>query len=156
ILRDVLQSASVNNPNRDPIEQKIGDYYAACMDEQAIDRKGITPIKPDLVRIAALADKKALAVEVARLHRIGANAAFVFSSGQDFKNSTQVIAQADQGGLGLPDRDYYLRTNAHSVETRKQYQAHVARMFELLGDSPQTAAAKAQTVMKMETALAKS
>src|SRR5262245_52280852 len=81
ILRDVLQSASVNNPNRDPIEQKIGDYYAACMDEQAIDRKGITPIKPDLDRIAALADKKALAVEVARLHRIGANADFVFGQG---------------------------------------------------------------------------
>jgi putative endopeptidase len=155
LLRDILQSASVNNPSRDSVEQKIGDYYAACMDEQTIDGKGIRPIKIELDRIAALADKRALADEIAHLHLMGANAAFIFSSGQDFKNSSQVIAQADQGGLGLPDRDYYLRTDANSVETRKQYQAHVQKMFALLGESPETVEAKAQTVIRMETQLAK-
>jgi endothelin-converting enzyme/putative endopeptidase len=155
VLRDILQSASVDTPNRDAVDRKIGDYYAACMDEQAIDRKDIKPIRAELERIAELADKRRLADEIAHLHGVGANAAFIFSSGPDFKNSTQLIAQADQGGLGLPDRDYYLRTDVNSVETRRRYQSHVQRMFELVGDSPQTAAARAETVMKMETELAK-
>jgi putative endopeptidase len=153
-LRNILEQASIDNSNRGAIEQKIGDYYAACMDEQAIDRKGIKPIEPELDRIAALPDKSALADEVARLHGMGADVLFSFSSGQDFKNSRDVIAQADQGGLGLPERDFYLKNDTKSVEMRERYLEHVAKMFELLGDPPETAEMKAQAVMNIETALA--
>ena len=153
-LRNILEQASIDNPKRSAIEQKIGDYYAACMDELAIDRRGIEPIEPELDRIAALQDKSELADIVAGLHGIGADVLFSFSSGQDFKNSRDVIAQADQGGLGLPERDFYLKNDAKSVEMREQYLQHVAEMFELSGESPQQAAMKAQAVMNIETALA--
>ncbi len=155
ILRDILEKAAVNNPKRMRVEQEIGDYYAACMDEAATEKKGIEPIKPELDRIAALADKDALAAEVARLHRTGANVLFAFSSQQDYKNADAMIALADQGGLGLPDRDYYLKDDQKSVETRQRYVEHVTKMFTLLGDTPERAAARAQTVMSIETALAK-
>jgi putative endopeptidase len=155
ILRDILEKAAVRSPKRTAVEQKIGDYYAACMDEADIEKKGIEPIKPELDRIAAIASKDALAEEVARLQRNGANALFSFTSGQDFKNADAMIAQADQGGLGLPERDYYLKDDQKSVETRQKYLEHVAKMFELLGDSPERAQAKAQVVMSVETALAR-
>jgi endothelin-converting enzyme/putative endopeptidase len=155
ILREILEKVSANDPNRSESDRKLGDYYAACMDEAGIDAKGLAPLQPDLDRIAALKDKGELAGVIVRLHQIGAGALFGFSSTQDFKNSSQVIAEADQAGLGLPDRDYYLKTDAKSVELRKQYVAHVASMFRLLGDTSQDAAAKAQVVMDIETALAK-
>lgn len=155
ILRQILEAASPDSPKRDAVTQKIGDFYHACMDEAAIDRKGIAPIKSDLDRIAALADKQALAGEVARLQRNGADVLFDFSSGPDFRDSNMEIAQADQGGLGLPDRDYYLKQDAKSVALRKQYVAHVQTMFELLGEPPRRAAADASTVMDIETALAR-
>jgi putative endopeptidase len=154
ILRGILEKAAAGGSKRDAVTQKIGDFYASCMDAKGIDAKGIAPIKTELDRIAALPDKAALAGEIVRLHEKGVNVLFAFSSGQDFKDSTQVIAQADQGGLGLPDRDYYFRTDAKSVELRKQYVAHVAKVFELLGDSPAAASAKAATVMEIETGLA--
>ena len=131
ILREILDEAAKPAPNRDATSQKIGDYYAACMDEKAIDAKGLGPLQPALDRIRNLKDKSQLAAEIARLHRDGVSALFDFSSGQDFKNSSEVIAQADQGGLGLPDRDYYLKDDAKSVELRQKYVAHVQRMFEL-------------------------
>ena len=155
ILRDILEKAAVERPNRSADEQRIGDYYAACMDEAAIDRKGIAPLKPALDRIAALTDKMAITAEVARLHRMGVSAMFNFGSTQDFKNSSEVIAETDQGGLGLPDRDYYLKTDAKSVQLRQQYLAHVEAMFQLLGVAPAQAKQNAQTVMEMETGLAK-
>jgi putative endopeptidase len=155
ILRQILEAASAGGPKRDAVTQKIGDFYYACMDETAINRRGAAPIKPDLDRIDALPDKQALADEIARLHRDGANVLFDFSSGPDFRNSRMEIAQADQGGLGLPDRDYYLKQDAKSVELRKQYVAHVQKMFELLGETPQRAAADASTVMDIETSLAR-
>lgn len=155
ILRDILQQAAVNTAKRTASEQKIGDYYAACMDEKTIDQKGIGPIKPELDRIAALSGKNALSDEVARTHRIGANVLFRFGSSPDFENSDQMIAEADQGGLGLPDRDYYLKTDPKSVETRTQYRDHVQKTFELLGDAPDKAKAKAKVVIDIETALAK-
>src|SRR5882724_6168724 len=154
ILRDILEKASADDPKRNAVEQKIGDYYASCMDEKAIDTKGISPIKPELDRIAALRDIAGLADEVARLHAIGVSALFKFGSGPDYKNSSQEIAQADQGGLGLPDRDYYLKQDAESAKLRKQYVAHVTRMFQLLGDSNPAAAKRAEVVMRIETALA--
>ena len=135
ILHQILEEASRPDPKRDPITQKIGDYFAACMDVKGIDAAGLKPLEPELQRIRDLKDKAELAAEIARLHDRGVSALFDFSSGQDFKNSKAVIAQLDQGGLGLPDRDYYLKTDAKSAEIRDKYLAHVQRMFELAGDA---------------------
>ena len=155
ILRQILEEAAQPDPKRDAVTQKIGDYYAACMDEKAIDAKGLAPLQPEIDRIRALKDKSELAAEIARLHRNGVEALFEFSSGQDFKDSSQVIAQLDQGGLGLPERDYYLKEDAESAELRQKYVAHVERLFELAGEKPEQAKAGAAIVMKVETDLAK-
>ena len=155
ILRQILDEAAKPDPHRDPVTQKIGDYYFACMDEKAIDATGLAPLQAELGRIRNLKDKSQLAEEIAHLHRNGISALFEFSSGQDFKDSSAVVAQADQGGLGLPDRDYYLQDDAQSVELRQQYLAHVQRMFELVGEKSEQAKADAATVMKLETDLAK-
>ena len=114
-----------------------------------------TPLEPEIDRIRKLTDKAQLAGEIAHLHRIGIAALFEFGSGQDFKDSTAVVAQLDQGRLGLPDRDYYLKDDAKSVELRQKYQAHVQRMFELAGQQPERAKTLAETVMRIETELAK-
>jgi putative endopeptidase len=155
ILHQILEEAARPDPGRDAVTQKIGDYYAACMDVNAIDAQGLKPLEPVLERIRNLKDKAQLAAEIARLHDRGISALFDFGSGQDFKNSKEVIAQLDQGGLGLPDRDYYLKTDAKSVEIRDKYLAHVQRMFELAGYPPDRAKAAAATVMRLETELAK-
>jgi len=155
VLRQILDEAAKPAAVRDPITQKIGDYYAACMNTAEIDARGLAPLEPELARIRGLKDKQQLAVELAYLHSHGIPALFDFGSGQDFKNSSEVIAQADQGGLGLPDRDYYLKTDPKSVELRHEYEAHVVRMFELAGEEPAAAQADAATVLRMETELAK-
>jgi putative endopeptidase len=153
-LRGILESAA-KAQNRDENEQKIGDYYSSCMDEAAIEKKGVAVLKPAFDRINALRDKSTLPDLLAYLHGQGINALFGFGSGADFKNAKQVIGQADQGGLSLPDRDYYVKDDPKSVELRKQYVEHVANMFKLLGDAPEKAAAEANAVMNVETALAK-
>jgi endothelin-converting enzyme/putative endopeptidase len=155
ILREVLEEAGKPSPQRDAVAQQIGDFYAACMDEKAIDARGLAPLEPELARIRALKQKSDLPAELARLHRIGVSALFDFSSGQDFEDATSVIAQADQGGLGLPDRDFYLKDDPKSVEIRQKYVAHVQKMFELAGEKPDEAKAHAATVLKIETDLAK-
>ncbi|MFZ3214418.1 MAG: M13 family metallopeptidase [Terriglobales bacterium] len=161
VLRQILEAAAVPSPKRGAEEQKIGDYYASCMDEAAIEKLGATPLKPDLDRIARLNSKADLPGELARLHPndvgsfLGRAALFSFDSTQDAKNSSEFIAEVDQGGIGLPDRDYYFKDDAKSQEIRKQYLAHVQKMLELAGDKPEQAAAEAQTVMRIETALAK-
>ncbi len=155
VLHEILEEAAKPDPKRDPVTREIGDYYAACMDEKAIDARGIDPITPQLERIRGLKDKAQLAGLAAYLQKEGMGGLFDFGSGQDFKDSTQVIAQADQGGIGLPDRDYYIREDAKSAELRSKYVAHVARMFELLGETPDAAKAHADTIMRIETALAK-
>jgi putative endopeptidase len=152
-LRGILEAASNPNPNRDAVQQKIGDYYSSCTDEKAVEEKGPEPLKGDMDRIAGITSKADLA-DVAAL-MADDDVLFDFDSIQDFRDANQMIADVDQGGLGLPDRDYYTKDDAKSVELRKQYVAHVQRMFELLGDKPETAAAEAQTVMRIETALAK-
>jgi putative endopeptidase len=152
-LRGILETASAPDPSRNAAAQKIGDYYASCTDEKTIDAKGATPLKPTLDRIAKLSSKAELADVAASM--IEDNVFFRFESIQDYRDASQVIANADQGGLGLPDRDYYTKDDAKSVELRTKYLAHVQKMFELLGDKPETAAAGAQTVMRIETALAK-
>jgi len=153
-LRSILENVAKAG-SRDANEQKIGDYYAACMDELAIEKKGTAVLKPELDRINALKDKSALPELMAHLHSQGINALFNFGSGADFKNAKQVIGQADQGGLSLPDRDYYLKDDARSVELRKQLVEHITNMLKLLGDPPDKAAAEANAVLAVETALAR-
>ncbi len=156
ILRDLLDKAAVAAPGRGAVDQKIGDFYAACMDEQTINRLGLEPLKPALDRIAAItAKQQPLRDEIVRLHRMGINAFFTFDSGADFKNSGINIAQASQGGLSLPDRDYYLKTDEKSVTLRQQLLAHIQKMFQLAGESGEQAASDAKAVMAVETDLAK-
>ena len=155
IMRDILQKYTANDTRRSAVEQKIGDYYQSCMDEGAVEKLGAKPLSEDMNRIAALKNKKQLAQELIRLHREGANVMFSFDSTQDFKDATQVIAEADQGGMGLPDRDYYLKDDPKSVELRKKYVEHIQKMFQLAGDSSDKAAAEANVVMTIEAALAK-
>jgi len=155
ILKNILEKQSADNAGRSPNDQKIGDYYYSCMDEAAIEAKGTKPLQPMLDRIAAIKDKSELPGLIGQMHTGGANVFFGFSSEPDFKNSTMEIANADQGGLGLPDRDYYLKDDAKSVELRQKYLQHITNTFKLAGDSPDKAAAEAKTVMAIETALAK-
>ena len=155
ILRGILEKASALDSGRSVVDQKIGDYYASCMDEAAIDKLGAAPLKPDLDRIDAMASKAGIVNVLTPLQLIGVNVLFGFSSGADFKNSMLEIAQVDQGGLGLPDRDYYFKDDAKSAELRKQYLEHVQKMLELLGEPAEKAAADAQAVMRFETGLAK-
>lgn len=145
ILKNILEKA--------PAGTQLGDYYASCMDENAIERKGIAALKPELDRIAALSTPAEITAEIARLHSEGVDAFFGFGSGQDFKDSTEVIAQLDQSGLGLPERDYYLKDDPKSKEIRQKYVEHLRKMFALLGTKDADAAAA--SVMALETALAK-
>ena len=157
-LRGILDEAAAGGSGRDAVTQKIGDYYASCMDEKTVDAAGAKPLQPYLDAIAGLrtkADLAQVAADAAYTSHYRRSTLFFLSSDQDAKDSTQVIAQVFQGGLGLPDRDYYFKDDAKSQELRKQYVAHVQKMFELLGDKPETAATEAQTVMRIETALAK-
>ncbi len=156
-LWGILQKAAVDDPKRDADHQKIGDYFASCMDLAAIDHAGRGPIQSDLDAIAALRSKTQIAALVGRLHRgeAGRRMMFGYSSEQDPGDASQVIAGAYAGGLGLPDRDYYLKEDAKSVELRKQYVAYVGRTLSLLGDSAGETATEAATVMRIETALAK-
>ena len=160
VLRRILEAAAVPSPKRSSEEQKIGDYYASCMDESAIEKLGAAPLKEDLERIARLTSKADLPAELAHLHPndvgsfLGRAPMFSFGSDQDARNSSEFIAEVDQGGIGLPDRDYYFKDDGKSQEIRKQYLAHVRKMLQLLGDKPDEADAEAQTVMRLETALA--
>jgi putative endopeptidase len=160
-VRQILEAAAVPGTGRSVIDQKIGDYYASCMDDKAIETAGLEPLRADLKRIDDLASRNDLADHLARFHPqdlsiyFGQSALFSLNAEQDAKNSTETIAAVDQGGLGLPDRDYYLKTDERSEQMRKDYAVHVQKMFELLGDTPAVAAANAQTVLRIETALAK-
>jgi predicted metalloendopeptidase len=153
-LRGILENAAKAS-NRTPNEQKIGDYYASCIDEAAINKKGVAVLKPEFDRINDLKDKAALPALLAHLHGEGVDGFFNFASGADFKNAKEVIGQADQGGLSLPDCDYYIKDDPQSVALRKAFVEHVVNMFKLLGDAPEKAAAEAQAVLNVETALAK-
>ncbi len=135
--------------------QKIGDFYASGMDEALIEKEGATPLNDEFARIAAIKDRAELATALGRLRSFGINVGFRFGSGQDAKDSTRIIAQIQQGGLGLPDRDYYTKEDDDSKKLRAAYVAHVTKIFTLLGDAPDVAAANAKTVMDLETDLAK-
>jgi len=132
-LRQILEAATAKAaPGSN--EQKIGDFYASCMDTAAIDVAGTKPIEPDLARIAAIKSVADLQAVVEYLHSQGIGALFRFNSTQDAKDSTQVIGAAFQGGLGLPEREYYLKEDDKSKQLRDAYVKHVGKMFELLGD----------------------
>lgn len=152
IAHQILEKAAVNNPKRDAVQQKIGDFYQSCMDESAINQKGLAPLKSELDRIGAAHDRDSLMAEIGHLRQIGVSTLFNFYSNSDLHNADQVIAYLDQGGLGLPDRDYYLKEDEKSKDTREQYLAHVAKILELSGDS--NSQSDAQKVMDIETKLA--
>jgi putative endopeptidase len=155
IMNGILEKAAANNPERDSIDQKIGDYYESCMDEKAVDTKGLEPLKPELDRIAGVKDKQGLIDAVARVHMIGPNPLFNFYSQPDLHDANMVIAYIDQGGLTLPDRDYYLKDDAHMTKIRGQYVEYITQLFALSGQTPEQAADSAKTVLRIETALAK-
>jgi len=155
VERGILEKAAVNSPGRDAIDQKIGDYYGSCMDEKPVDTKGLEPLKPELDRIASTADKSALIAALARMDSIGASSLFSFYSSPDLHNADQVIAYIDQGGLTLPDRDFYLKEDAKNWGLRQHLVEYATQVFTLAGQSPQQAADSAWTVLRIETALAK-
>ena len=154
-LRGILEKASTGGPNRSPIEQKIGDYYGACIDEKSADAKGLDPLKPEFERIAAVKNKADLIDVIAHDHMIGANALFAFYSSSDLHNADTVIAYLDQGGLTLPDRDYYIKDDDKHKEMRQHLVDYVTQMFTLAGRTPAEAADAAQTILRIETSLAK-
>ncbi|MDE3199314.1 MAG: M13 family metallopeptidase [Acidobacteriota bacterium] len=147
--------AAAKDP-KTPLQKKYGDFYAACMDSKLRDEKGITPLEPVFKQIAALKSGKDLGQLMGELDAEGASAPlYGFGVGQDQKDSSKQIAQLSQSGLSLPDRDYYLANNEHFKQIRTEFVEHVTRMFKLAGDSPEEAAKEAQSVMTIETALAK-
>jgi putative endopeptidase len=156
-LWGLLEDLARKTAGRTANEQKIGDYFAACMDEAAVEQLGHQPLAPTLDRIAALSSRKELASVLASLHMQTQDAGFFFGFGssQDFESSTSVIAFAEAGGLGLPDRDYYVKDDERSQAIRAKYVEHVAAMLQLLGESADEARAHAATVMEMETELAR-
>ncbi len=154
-LWGILDGLARNASGRNATQQKIGDYFAACMDEQAVEGMGERPMKPFLARIQAMKSKQELPAVLAELHLGGSEGFFRLRSNQDFADSTRVIAWAEVGGLSLPDRDYYTRDDDKSKEIRAKFVEHVARTMELLGDAPDAARREAARILEIETALAK-
>ncbi len=155
LLRGILEQASKAGAKRSANEQKIGDYYASCMDTAAINADGLKPLRAELDRIDALKNKNELPALLAHYQKISVNAFFDLGSMQDFKDATKEIAVVDQGGLGLPEKDYYLRNDAKSAQLRQQYTQHIANMLHLYGEPADKAAADAKAVMALETSMAK-
>lgn len=154
-LNGILNKAAAGGAGRSPDEQKIGDYYKACMNTDAIEAKGLAPLQPLLDEIDALKSKDQLPELVGKLQRFGVEIFFGYGEQQDLKDATKQIALVSQGGLGLPEKDYYLRTGAKDETVRQQYVAHVAKMLTLAGSSPEQAQKDAKAMMAFETALAK-
>ncbi|GJQ21397.1 MAG: peptidase M13 [Bacteroidia bacterium] len=156
VLKEILETAAkdMRAPKGSNI-QKVGDFYATGMDSAAIEALGFTPIRDDLRRIDAIASTGDLQAELARLHASGVGGVFGFSSGIDAKNSAQVIGQISQGGLGLPDREFYFEQDQKSKDIRQEYVGHIAAMFRLIGLDKEAAQEDATTVMAFETRLAK-
>ena len=154
IEHDILEKAAAGGASRNAIDQRIGDLYGSCMDEKAVNAKGIVPLKPELDRIAAVPDKGALIDEIAHVHLTGPSPLFNFYSAPDLHNADQVIAYIDQGGLTLPDRDYYIKDDPDKVEKRQFLVDYATQLFTLAGQTPQQAAHSAQTVLVIETMLA--
>ncbi len=154
-MHEILEAAAKKtNAAKGGNEQKIGDFYASCLDEAKREAEGMKPLVPELARIDKIADAKGVVAEVAYLHRHGVPALFGFGSLPDLKNSSMVMGFAGQGGLSLPNRDYYTKTDENSVKLRAEFGKHVATMFQLVGDTPEQAAKNAETVLAVQTRLA--
>ncbi len=154
-LNWILDKAAAGGASRSADEQKIGDYYKSCMDEKAIEAKGLEPVEPYLKEIDAITGRKDMLPVIGTLQRYGVDVFFGYGEQQDFKDASKQIASVDQGGLGMPERDYYVRTGAKDETLRQQYVAHVAKMLVLGGSTPEQAEKDAKGIMAFETALAK-
>ncbi|MBZ0187455.1 MAG: M13 family metallopeptidase, partial [Candidatus Obscuribacterales bacterium] len=155
LLKKLMEAKAANEESAPAsIERKIGDFYAVAMDTDKVEKDDLEPLKAELQSIEKISTLKDLAVTVGQLQAKGINALFSFSSGQDFKDSESVIAQAWQAGLGLPDRDYYTNKDEKSVELRKQYVEHIGKMLELLGYKKADSQSTAKRIMEIETSLA--
>jgi endothelin-converting enzyme/putative endopeptidase len=154
ILRQIAEDSAVHT-DRSPLDQKVGDFYGACMAESEIEKLGTKPLQDELERIKAIQSSKDLVDEVSRLHARQVGVFFSFGASPDPDDAKMEMANFDQGGLGLPEKDYYFRTDPTSIELRKKYVDHIAKMLELIGVAPADAQKKADTVMKIETELAK-
>ena len=155
LLHQILEGAAANtqaSPGSN--EHKIGDFYASCMDEKQINAAGAKPLDVEFARIDGIKSTAEIQAEIARLQGLGVGALFEFSSTQDEKNSSQVIGGADQGGLGMPDRDYYTKTDDKSKQLLQQYEEHVAKMLALAGDGDAKASSEAKAIVELETKLA--
>lgn len=155
VLREILEAAKDASEPKTSIRGKVGAFYRSGMDEKTIAEQGVKPLQTEFERIAAVKEAKELLPTLARLHLLRSFAAFDFASTPDLKDSRRVIAEFSQGGLSLPDRDYYLKDDARLKKIRSEYVAHVAKMFELLGDKQEEAEREAKTVLAFETRLAK-
>jgi len=156
ILRESLEADAAGHfEPGDEEARKLGDFYATCMDEEKAETSSAETLRQEFARIDAITNRESLARTVAALHLRGVTALFAFRAQQDLRDATEMIGAADQGGLGLPERDYYLKRDAKSVELRRRYDEHVGRMLELTGESHRAAAKHARTVMRIETALAR-
>ncbi|HEV2990069.1 MAG TPA: M13 family metallopeptidase [Candidatus Angelobacter sp.] len=154
-LHSILEKAAAGGAGRSSNEQKIGDFYAACLNTDAIDAKGLKPLQAELDRIAKLKSKEELSSLLAHYKLIGVGAFLEFGEQQDFKDASKQIAAVGQGGLGLPERDYYFRTGEVPERTRKQYVDHITNVMKLMGKPDSQASSDAQKIMELETALAK-
>jgi putative endopeptidase len=155
VLHQILEeSSAMKTAAPGSVDQKIGDYYSSCMDTTKIDAAGIHTLDAEFDRIAKVSDIPSLEAEVARLQSFGSRAMFGFGAIQDFKDSTVQTGSAGQGGIGLPDRDYYLKTDDRSVGIRDSYHKHLVKMFVLMGDAADRAEAEATTIIGIETKLA--
>jgi endothelin-converting enzyme/putative endopeptidase len=154
-LHQILERAKDPSPTRSAIEARVGDYYAACMDEPGLEAKGLEPIRLALDRVATVDSKKAFFRLLGEHEVQGLPGLFRFGSAPDMHDSRQTVATVGQGGLGLPDRDDYLKDDPKSKEKREKYVEHVARMLELAGETSAQAKADAETVLRVETGLAR-
>jgi putative endopeptidase len=155
VLKNVLESAAkVAKTTSDPDTKKLGTFYASCMDSVGAEVAGAKPLEPELARIAAISSARQLNDAIAYFHAAGMSPVFSFGSGQDAKNSSLVTLSANQGGIGLPNREYYTKTDSNSVKIRRAYVAHIAKTFELLGRPAADAKNAADRVMALETTLA--
>ena len=155
VLHSLLEKVEADNASRTPNEQKTGDYYATCMNKDAVEAAGLKPLKAEFDRIAALKSKSELTGLLAHYQLINVAAFLNYGEQQDFKDARKQIALVDQGGLGLPERDYYLRTGAADEKIRQEYVQHIGNMLKLLGEKDDAAASDAKKIMELETALAK-
>ena len=153
-LRATLEAFAKGERSGEPAAKALGDFYTACMDEEGIEKAGLEPLRAELAKIDSVKDTASLTVVLAQLQKEGVDVPFAFTSGQDFKDATLVVGQVDQSGLGMPERDYYLKDDAKKKELRAKYETMVENVFVLTGDKPDDAKKAAKTVLKIERALA--